>query len=141
MIMFNSKLAFTDKEQQRWTPEIEEAFGLLFRKECATWQRQAQGSPFPTMKHDQHKQRRTLRGDAIIRVLESTNDPLTALQIARRCGFDDSNKVRHILYAFLGDFRVIRGVKGKDCATYNQTYLRGPTEQIPYSVSETSYGF
>jgi hypothetical protein len=133
--MFNSKLAFTDKEQQRWTPEIEEAFGLLFRKECSTWRRQAEGSPFPSMKHDIHKQRRTVRGDQIIRVLEATNEPLTALQIARRCGFNDSAKVRHILYIFLRDLRVVRANKGKDCSTFNQTFLRGPTEQVPLSKS------
>ena len=105
-----------------YTPEYyEELIGEAIRKDAASWRNTCiKKDMFPSMFRATNVQ--TERTAQVLAVIDSSKIPLTAIEIAKKCGLPRANMVRDALLREIGRNNIVKG--NKQLTPSRHTFMR-----------------
>ena len=105
-----------------YTPEYyEELLGEAIRKDAASWRNTcAKKDMFPSMFRATNVQAE--RTAQVLAVIDSSKIPLTAIEIAKKCGLPRANMVRDALLREIGLNNIVKG--NKQLSAHRHTFMR-----------------
>ena len=107
---------------REYTPQwYQELIGKAIRDDSATWFRSTNRSRFPNNRSYETTYQ-TDKTNLVLSVIDGSPTPLTAMEIAKGCGFKGSAKVRDSLMAMIDNKSIIKG--NAELSAHKHTFIR-----------------